>query len=58
VKKSSEFTVKIALIYKDAPVLGVVYAPALDICYWAKQNEGAFKDRKKIPLKTENQLNI
>ena len=42
VKKNGEFTVNIALIYKDTPVLGVVYAPALDVCYWAKQGEGLF----------------
>ena len=52
VKKNDEFTVNIALIHKDTPVLGVVYAPALDICYWAKQDEGAFKDGQKLPLKT------
>ena len=57
VKKNGEFTVNIALIYKDTPVLGVVYAPALDVCYWAKQGEGAFKDGKKLPLKTEVQRN-
>jgi 3'(2'), 5'-bisphosphate nucleotidase len=51
VKKNDEFTVNIALIYKDTPVLGVVYAPALDVCYWAKQGEGAFKDGQKLPLK-------
>jgi len=47
----------IALIYKDAPVLGVVYARALDICYWAKQGDGAFKDGQKLPLKTVAQRN-
>jgi len=57
VKKNDEFTVNIALIHKDAPVLGVVYAPALDICYWAKQGEGAFKDGQNLPLKTEDQCN-
>jgi 3'(2'), 5'-bisphosphate nucleotidase len=55
VNKNGEFTVNIALIYKSKPVLGVVYAPALDICYWAKQDEGAFKDGQKLPLKTEKQ---
>jgi 3'(2'), 5'-bisphosphate nucleotidase len=55
VKKNDEFTVNIALIHKNSPVLGVVYAPALDICYWAKQGEGAFKDGKKLPLKTKKQ---
>ena len=55
VKKNGEFTVNIALIHKDTPVLGVVYAPALDICYWEKQGEGAFKDGQRLPLKTESQ---
>jgi 3'(2'), 5'-bisphosphate nucleotidase len=55
VKKNGEFTVNIALIHKDTPVLGVVYAPALDICYWSKQGGGAFKDGKRLPLKVEKQ---
>jgi len=55
VNKNDEFTVNIALIHKDMPVFGVVYAPALDICYWAKQNDGAFKDGQKLPLKTKSQ---
>jgi len=57
VKKNDEFTVNIALIHRDTPVLGVVYAPALDICYWAKQDKGAFKDGQKLPLKTDSQRN-
>ena len=57
VKKNGEFTVNIALIHKDTPVLGVVYAPALDVCYWSKQDEGAFKDGQKLPLKAKEQRN-
>jgi len=57
VKKNDEFTVNIALIHKDTPILGVVYAPALDVCYWAKQGEGAFKDGQNLPLKAESQHN-
>ena len=57
VKKNGEFTVNIALIHRDTPVLGVVYAPVLDVCYWSKQDEGAFKDGQKLPLKTEDQRN-
>ena len=57
VKRNDEFTVNIALIHKDTPVLGVVYAPALDMCYWAKQGEGAFKDGQRLPIKTVNQRN-
>ena len=55
VKKNDEFTVNIALIHKDTPVLGVVFAPALDVCYWAKQGDGAFKDGERLPLKTKEQ---
>jgi len=57
VKKNDEFTVNIALIHKDTPVLGVVYAPALDVCYQAKYGRGAFKDGQKLPLKAEVQRN-
>jgi len=57
VKKNDEFTVNIALIHKNTPVLGVVYAPALGVCYWAKKDEGAFKDGQKLPLKTVDQRN-
>lgn len=47
VKKNGEFTVNIALIHKDTPVLGVVYAPALNETYWAKKGEGAFKQENQ-----------
>mgnify|MGYP000179725341 CR=1 FL=1 len=57
VKKNGEFTVNIALIYKDTPLLSMVYAPARDTCYWVKQDEDAFKDGQKLPLKIENQRN-
>ncbi len=55
IKKNGEFTVNIALINKDTPVLGVVYAPALDVCYWAKKDNGAFKDGERLPLKIKKQ---
>ena len=58
VKRNGEFTINIALIYKDTPVLGVVYSPVLNVCYWAKSNEGAFKDGKKLPLKTKRQRDV
>ncbi|NBK99560.1 MAG: 3'(2'),5'-bisphosphate nucleotidase [Erysipelotrichia bacterium] len=50
IKKNGEFTVNIALIHKDTPVLGVVYAPALGEMYWAKKGEGAYKNGAKLPL--------
>ncbi len=51
IKKNGEFTVNIALIYKNTPVLGVVYAPAIDEMYKAKKGEGAFRNGDKLPLK-------
>jgi len=50
IKKNDEFTVNIALIHKNTPVLGVVYAPAIDEMYKAKKDEGAFKNGQKLPL--------
>ena len=50
IKKNDEFTVNIALIYKNIPVLGVVYAPAIHEMYNAKKGEGAFKNGQKLPL--------
>jgi 3'(2'), 5'-bisphosphate nucleotidase len=50
IKKNDEFTINIALIKKDTPVLGVVYAPALDDMYCAKKDEGAYLNGQKLPL--------
>ena len=58
VKKNGEFTINIALIYKDVPIIGVVYSPALNVCYWAKRNEGAFKDGEKLPIKANRQRDV
>jgi len=42
IKRNGEFTVNIALIEGNAPVLGVVYVPALDRLYCGVVGEGAF----------------
>jgi len=42
VKKNGEFTVNIALIEDGEPVLGVVYAPALDEMHYGARSLGAF----------------
>ncbi len=54
IKKNDEFTVNIALIHKDTPVLGVVYAPALGDMYKAKKGVGAFKNNQKLPLEVND----
>ena len=44
IKKNGEFTVNIALISKEIPVLGVVYAPALQLMYAAEKGKGSWKE--------------
>lgn len=48
IKKNDEFTVNIALVHQNKPVLGVVYAPALGKLYYGGVAIGAY-------LKKENQ---
>ena len=43
VKRNGEFTVNIALIHNDTPVLGVVVAPVLKDLYFASELTGAVK---------------
>lgn len=49
IKRNGEFTVNIALIENGVPILGVVYAPALDVCYYGMRGTGAFVQRGKSP---------
>ena len=65
IKKNGEFTVNIALVENNEPVMGVVYAPVLDVLFVGDQQKGAFrieqaskkekifdelKDTNKLPL--------
>lgn len=43
VKRNDEFTVNIALIKHQIPIMGVVYAPVLDVLYFGTEGVGAFK---------------
>jgi 3'(2'), 5'-bisphosphate nucleotidase len=43
VKRSDEFTVNIALIKKNRPVLGVVFLPAIGCLYFAAEGLGSYK---------------
>lgn len=43
IKHNDEFSVLIALIHQHEPVLGVVYAPALDSVWYASLANGAYK---------------
>ncbi len=53
IKRNGEFTVNIALIHHNKPIMGVVYAPVLNWLYWGNEEEGAWKineDKKLIKL--------
>ncbi len=43
IKRNGEFTVNIALIHQHEPVLGVVYVPVMQQCYFAAKGCGAYK---------------
>ncbi|MFT6923651.1 MAG: 3'(2'), 5'-bisphosphate nucleotidase [Crocinitomicaceae bacterium] len=43
INKNGEFTVNIALIEDQKPILGVIYVPALNDLYYSTIDDGAFK---------------
>lgn len=43
IRHNGEFTVNIALIEEGEPVLGVIYAPALDLLYYGGKGLGSWK---------------
>lgn len=45
IKRNDEFTVNIALVEDDRPVMGVVYAPALGLMYSGGAGKGAIRQR-------------
>ena len=48
IEKNDEFTVNIALIYNNQPILGIVYAPVLDLMYTSQIKKGAYKNGNRI----------
>jgi len=50
IKRNGEFTVNIALIRGQEPVLGVVMVPVYDDVYWSLLGEGSFKNGNKISV--------
>lgn len=43
IQNNDEFTVNIALVKKDQPILGIIHAPALAMTYYGEKNKGAYK---------------
>ncbi|MCH9698559.1 MAG: 3'(2'),5'-bisphosphate nucleotidase CysQ [Gammaproteobacteria bacterium] len=52
IKRNGEFTVNVALIRNQEPIMGVVYVPVSGICYSAAQGLGAWK--QELPNQTES----
>ncbi len=53
INKRDSFTVNIALIHQHKSILGVIYAPALDVSYFAAQGLGSFKQTKGEPTQIQ-----
>jgi len=63
IKKNDEFTVNIALIQNQQPILGVIGVPAKNMVYAAVKAEGAFKQQEdnklqKIRVKSQDPANL
>ena len=69
IKKNDEFTINIALIEYNQPVLGIIYAPAFGSLFFSKKNNGSykiytknnlgtFKNSEKISVKNTNKEKI
>jgi 3'(2'), 5'-bisphosphate nucleotidase len=48
ISKNGEFTINIALIENNKPIMGVVYIPISDDVYYAEHTKGAFKNGNVI----------
>jgi len=46
IKRNDEFTINIALIENQKPILGLVYAPAFNKLYYGGKNQGAFLEKE------------
>lgn len=48
INRGDSFTVNIALIHENKSILGVIYAPALELSYFAFKGHGSFKQEGKV----------
>ena len=58
IKRNGEFTVNIALIHENQPILGVVYAPVIDILWYGDSDVGSYKIEKEQTKKIKVRSNI
>jgi 3'(2'), 5'-bisphosphate nucleotidase len=55
IKRNGEFTVNIALIEGNQPILGVVHVPESGVCYFAARGVGAFL---QMPGETARRISV
>lgn len=53
IDESGDFTINIALIENQQPILGVVYQPVTHTCYFAHQGQGAYKQQTGNPQRIQ-----
>ena len=62
IAKNGEFTINIALLKECKPVLGIIYAPAIDEIYYAESGKGALLikngERFKLPIQKCDEYTI
>lgn len=58
IKKNGEFTVNIALVEGRYPSIGIIYAPALDIFYFGRVGEGAYKLENASRTEVTNDIDL
>ena len=56
IKRNGEFTVNIALIEKDSPIMGIVYAPVFNTTWYGSKDTGSYvlKDKKSQKIKVKH----
>ncbi len=57
VMKNPLFSTTVALVYKNQPILGVIYAPILDELYLTIFGQGAYFNNKKIRVSKVKKIN-
>ena len=55
IKNNGEFTVNIALVEKNNPILGVIFAPAKSVIYFAQKGYGSFTIDTSVELNNLDQ---
>ncbi len=63
IKRNDEFTVNIALIHRNRPVLGIIFAPVLDTYFYGTKGKGSFriqngKTEKMPEPKNDSTVNV